>query len=654
MTRGRLAIFSPDGPVDQYYIDGDVVAVGRSSGNDLVIDRHGISRYHISLTIHEHTAELRDLDSVNGTYVDGLLLKPNEGRLLRGGEEIQIGDSRLIYYPPGDSKLDDTVVSQVTSLESQHLAVEMEGPNIAVTPGTSAPATLNLRNTSNQELKIHIDVEGLPRSWVRIDRNDFRLAAGHDIDVGVTFKPSRRPESKPGRYDVKITLSFAETRFAPVNIETQLDILQFNGYGAVLGTPLLEAGEPFQLYIHNQGNGSLPLRFHGEDKGNLLTYQITPDTLTLGPGERKVINGTVRPKRRRFIGQETLHEYVILTKSLAPAGFVAPVSGEVRLIPLVRPWTVPLLFLPLVALVVLIGALVLPSGEGTQAVSLPAPVINGFTVNGQNTAFEVQPDTPLVIEWTSQHADAIEVVALDSELNVAVQAVLATSAPGSHLLYLPRSDTYTVQLSATNATQTTTADPVTVTVTPVIMLRGTVFLGEDETQYTTLYRNVIDQQLVVEWLSDRQQAEDSILSLIVQSNGNPQLTRQTVINDTNGVYTLDIDTTTMVETVSPVRLQLVGDGFGASVTIPVLYPACVVERGTISVYTAPGIGDEGLMTLLPAQTRFRLDGRNPAGWVRIIVPAVVPTSGYYGWVSSEALQNADCTIRPEQLSAIQN
>ena len=100
MNRGRLAIFSPDGPIENFFIESDNVAIGRSSGNDLVIDRHGISRYHASISLQKNEAELLDLDSVNGTYVDGLRLNPRQPRVLRGGEEIQIGDIRLVYYAP--------------------------------------------------------------------------------------------------------------------------------------------------------------------------------------------------------------------------------------------------------------------------------------------------------------------------------------------------------------------------------------------------------------------------------------------------------------------------------------------------------------------------------------------------------------------------
>ena len=95
-----------------------------------------------------------------------------------------------------------------------------------------------------------------------------------DIDVGINFKPSRRPESAPGRYDVRLSIIFSNNTIPAIELQTELIILQFNGYGAVMGTPLIEAGEMFQLYIHNQGNGPLPLEFSGTDRENALLFDM--------------------------------------------------------------------------------------------------------------------------------------------------------------------------------------------------------------------------------------------------------------------------------------------------------------------------------------------------------------------------------------------
>ena len=112
MFYGRVDVYWPSGPIESYRLNKPAVAVGRSTGNDIVLDTTGISRYHVKFTFNEHQARLEDLDSANGTYVDGVRLRPHEPYVLRGGEEIQIGDIRLIYHPP--AALDSSGAEEIT------------------------------------------------------------------------------------------------------------------------------------------------------------------------------------------------------------------------------------------------------------------------------------------------------------------------------------------------------------------------------------------------------------------------------------------------------------------------------------------------------------------------------------------------------------
>lgn len=56
----------------------------------------GVSRLHAALRKGEETLMLVDLGSVNGTYLNGQRLIPNQPRILRDGDEIRLG--RLICH----------------------------------------------------------------------------------------------------------------------------------------------------------------------------------------------------------------------------------------------------------------------------------------------------------------------------------------------------------------------------------------------------------------------------------------------------------------------------------------------------------------------------------------------------------------------------
>ena len=80
--------------------DGRTVAVrdgltlGRVAGCDIVIDDTKASRRHARIIAQDGVVEVEDLGSSNGTMLNG---KPVQRRVLRDGDEIQIGATRIVY-----------------------------------------------------------------------------------------------------------------------------------------------------------------------------------------------------------------------------------------------------------------------------------------------------------------------------------------------------------------------------------------------------------------------------------------------------------------------------------------------------------------------------------------------------------------------------
>src|SRR5258708_19402755 len=99
MAYGRIDVDWPEGPIESYQLEKPSIAIGRSSGNDIVLDTTAVSRYHVSLSRQDQQVLLEDLDSVNGTYIDGERIQPHDPIVLNGGEKIQIGATPPIHPP---------------------------------------------------------------------------------------------------------------------------------------------------------------------------------------------------------------------------------------------------------------------------------------------------------------------------------------------------------------------------------------------------------------------------------------------------------------------------------------------------------------------------------------------------------------------------
>jgi pSer/pThr/pTyr-binding forkhead associated (FHA) protein len=76
---------------------GGVRTVGRATNADLILDAALVSRIHCRLEAHDETLEVVDLESTNGTFVNGARvtrahLIPGD-RLKVGRVELQVGRS---------------------------------------------------------------------------------------------------------------------------------------------------------------------------------------------------------------------------------------------------------------------------------------------------------------------------------------------------------------------------------------------------------------------------------------------------------------------------------------------------------------------------------------------------------------------------------
>jgi pSer/pThr/pTyr-binding forkhead associated (FHA) protein len=74
----------------------EATTAGRHEASDLLLDDVSVSRHHALIT---RTASgritLRDLNSLNGTYVNGARV---EETTLHSGDEVQIGKFKLVFW----------------------------------------------------------------------------------------------------------------------------------------------------------------------------------------------------------------------------------------------------------------------------------------------------------------------------------------------------------------------------------------------------------------------------------------------------------------------------------------------------------------------------------------------------------------------------
>src|SRR5690349_19465258 len=83
--------------VDQWRVYKDLpipVTIGREEGNGLRLNDERVSRFHAKVQIEDGDIILTDLDSTNGTRVNGTAIQI---RRLRAGDQVSVGRSMLLF-----------------------------------------------------------------------------------------------------------------------------------------------------------------------------------------------------------------------------------------------------------------------------------------------------------------------------------------------------------------------------------------------------------------------------------------------------------------------------------------------------------------------------------------------------------------------------
>ena len=107
-ARAQLIVEAGSGGTAEFWVEKDVALVGRASPSDGVepdvdlteVDPNRlVSRRHALISRRKGGFVIEDLESVNGTYLNGVQrLQPHAQTLLRDGDQVSFGETRAIFW----------------------------------------------------------------------------------------------------------------------------------------------------------------------------------------------------------------------------------------------------------------------------------------------------------------------------------------------------------------------------------------------------------------------------------------------------------------------------------------------------------------------------------------------------------------------------
>ncbi|HET7322497.1 MAG TPA: FHA domain-containing protein [Longimicrobiaceae bacterium] len=127
---GALARFDrPAGPAagEPLPVRTPAARIGQGPQNDVVIEDDSVSRAHAALDHEGGGWRLTDLDSTNGTYVNGVRLAPRVPTPLPDGAEVRFGGVALLFQ--ADPAAD------VEGARARHAGAAAEAPRVTERSG---------------------------------------------------------------------------------------------------------------------------------------------------------------------------------------------------------------------------------------------------------------------------------------------------------------------------------------------------------------------------------------------------------------------------------------------------------------------------------------------------------------------------------------
>jgi pSer/pThr/pTyr-binding forkhead associated (FHA) protein len=151
MAMPRLKMIRGPKPGTEFDLEAETVSIGRGITNTIVIDDNEVSRHHCKFVRVLDDYELHDLQSTNGTFVNGQPVD-TAGWLLASRQLIELGDSITLEYMPTESSANSTslLTADGTNDNAQYYMVihrkDREQPEIYALEGPSISIGRDLTN----------------------------------------------------------------------------------------------------------------------------------------------------------------------------------------------------------------------------------------------------------------------------------------------------------------------------------------------------------------------------------------------------------------------------------------------------------------------------------------------------------------------------
>lgn len=366
----QIQVLYPNGKTTSLHIrSGKVLTVGRDTSNDITLEDAQASRNHARIEFDGRAFRITDLNSRNGTFLEGAKLLPGIAEPWPQEKAVQIGGCYLRHLrgqekhqtavltpekagaPAGSARKPEPVArAQV----DERVDVTLEKDQLVVEPGNLLMITLTIFNHGSLVDHFVTTVEDIPEEWVPNPPPVVQLLPGAQHILTVSINVPRSSKAKAGKYPIRVRVRSRDAANRAAEATATLTVLPFHLFSSQLFPQKLRAGRVSRLKVQNQGNAEEKFNIILSDRAVELDFKPPQVQLTAAPGQEAVAEFKAYARQRPLLGGEKLHPFVA---DIAPlgGGQAQQLGGEVVSRARIPAWIIPLLLMLCLLLVAAAG-----------------------------------------------------------------------------------------------------------------------------------------------------------------------------------------------------------------------------------------------------------------------------------------------------------
>src|SRR6476660_9262791 len=142
---GKLVVSLDNVVIKEFQITKERTTLGRRPYNDIVIDNLAVSGEHAVLTAAQNDVFIEDLNSTNGTYINGKAVKK---QLLSNNDVVEIGKYRIKFMADEAEDYEKTMILRPGAFGRAPvpLGAGTGGAGVAPAPAPTGPASIKVLN----------------------------------------------------------------------------------------------------------------------------------------------------------------------------------------------------------------------------------------------------------------------------------------------------------------------------------------------------------------------------------------------------------------------------------------------------------------------------------------------------------------------------